>query len=203
MIIAPEEKSSRGPLIAFIDLLFLLVAFFTLIIFFLQQRHQLTETQIKMVQERLAQVTGEQVNVPQALQTIQQAVNQFVATQQAQQAQEREAAARRERKAKRETVRLEYTLGANGRIVYQGRRYDVAGFLAQVVAPLRKDHWVAFRAYAAPQTPFGLVIEQRQKLLQDSNEFDTYWDNVTRDEQAPAQAPAAAPATGGTARPAR
>ncbi|HKJ92745.1 MAG TPA: hypothetical protein VJ957_06235, partial [Longimicrobiales bacterium] len=66
--------------------------------------------------------------------------------------------------------------------------YTLGTFLAQVVAPLRKDHWVAFRAYAAPQTPFGSVIEQRQVLLKDSNEFDTYWDNVTREEQPPAAA---------------
>ncbi|HKJ00438.1 MAG TPA: hypothetical protein VKB51_18345 [bacterium] len=188
MIIAPEEKSSRGPLIAFIDLLFLVVAFFTLVIFFLQHHQTLSQQQLKIVQEKLAAVTGEQVDVPQALETLQKVVDKYVATREAKREQEKAAAARRERKAQRETVRLEYTIGAGGRIHHEGKTYTLGTFLAQVVAPLRKDHWVAFRAYAAPQTPFGSVIEQRQVLLKDSNEFDTYWDNVTREEQPPAAA---------------
>ena len=189
-MIAPEEKRSLGPLIAFIDLLFLLVAFFTLLLFFVQQRHQLTEQQLQTMQQNLSRITGERVDVPKALETLEQIADRFVATQQAQQERERQLAERMKRRAQHDTVRLEYTIGVDGRIRHDGKSYDVAGFLKQVVEPLRQQHWVAFRAYAAPETPFGAVVEHRQALLKDASEFDTYWDNVPRQEAPAANTPA-------------
>lgn len=180
MIIAPEERSSRGPLVAFMDLLFLLVAFFVLLLFFIHERNQLSDQQLEAVQEQLARVTGEEVQVPEALDALEMVVERFLTAREAEIQAERKAAARRARRAARETVRLEYTLNARGRIVYEERTYTVQGFLDQVVAPLREEHWVAFRAYASPETPFGSVVAHRRVLLKDSNEFDTYWDNVTR-----------------------
>jgi hypothetical protein len=190
MIIAPEERSTRGPLFAFIDLLFLLVAFFTLLLFLVQQREQLTSTQIETVQQQLARVTGEEVDVPQALETLERVVEGFIATREAEQQREQEAAERVVRRATRSTVRLEYTIAPDGRVRHEGRSYDVEAFLRVVVAPLRGEHWLAFRAYAAPQTPFGTVVALRQTLLRDSNEFDTYWDNLAR-QAAPGGAGAA------------
>ncbi len=181
-MIATEEKTSRGPLIAFIDLLFLLVAFFVLLLFFVQQRHQLSEQQLQIVQQNLARITGEQVDVPKALESLEQIADRFVATQQAQQEREHKLAERTRRRAQHDTVRLEYTIAADGHIRYDGKSYDIEVFLKQVVEPLRKQHWVGFRAYAAPETPFGAVVEHRQALLQDASEFDTYWDNVPRQE---------------------
>jgi hypothetical protein len=200
MIIAPEEKSSRGPLIAFIDLLFLLVAFFTLLLFFVQQRHQVSQEALQKMQQSLSAITGEQVDVPKALETLQQVVQQVVTTREQQQERERVLAERQQRRAKRDVVRLEYTIRPGGNIAYEGKAYRIEDFLTQVVAPLRKAHWVAFRAYAAPQTPFGTVVDHRQLLLKDSTEFDTYWDNVTRNGQ---DAPGAAPAAKAAPKPAR
>jgi hypothetical protein len=189
MIIAPEERSTRGPLFAFIDLLFLLVAFFTLLVFFIQQRQQLTSTQIETVQQQLARVTGEEVDVPQALETLERVVERFIATREVEEQREREAAERLARRATRGTVRLEYTITPDGRIRHEGRSYDAEAFVRAVVTPLRQEHWLAFRAYAAPQTPFGTVVAHRQALLRDSNEFDTYWDNLARaGDAAPAPA---------------
>ena len=187
MIISPEEKSSRGPLIAFIDLLFLLVAFFTLLLFFIQQRQQISQQALEQVQQNLARITGEQVDVPKALETLEHMVDTFVASKEQEQERERALAERQKRRARRDTVRLEYTIGPSGRIRYEGKTYSAQDFLDRVVAPLRENKWVAFRAYAAPETPFGAVVAHRQLLLKDSNEFDTYWDNVTRTEQAPAK----------------
>lgn len=181
MIIAGEERSSRGPLIVFLDLLFLLVAFFTLLLFFLQERHQLSDRQLEAVQQQLSRVVGEEVQVPEALDALEMVVERFITAQEAEMERERERAERRKRRAARTTVKLEYQLDAGGRIVYDGRPYGVRSFLEQVVKPLRAEHWVAFRAYAAPQTPFGDVVAHRRVLLKDSNEFDTYWDNVTRE----------------------
>jgi hypothetical protein len=190
MIIAPEEKSSRGPLIAFIDLLFLLVAFFTLLLFFVQQRTQLSDQQLESMQQQLQRVTGERVDIPEALETLDRLVDRVVASRESEQERERVLAERQRRRSQREIVRLEYMLAPGGRIAYQGRNYSAQGFLTEVVAPIRKSHWVAFRALAAPQTPFGEVVSHRKLLLQDSNEFDTYWDNVTRP---PPPAPQSAP----------
>ncbi|HEX9843343.1 MAG TPA: hypothetical protein VGC20_11365 [bacterium] len=186
MNIAPEERSSRGPLIAFIDLLFLLVAFFTLLLFFVQQRQQISQQSLEAVQQNLARITGEQVDVPQALETLERMVERVVASREQEQERERLLAERQKRRERRDTVRLEYTIGPSGRIVHEGKTYSAPDFLERVVTPLRKSKWVAFRAYAAPETPFGAVVDHRQLLLKDSNEFDTYWDNVARTEQAPA-----------------
>ncbi|MCZ6534156.1 MAG: hypothetical protein O7A08_14485, partial [SAR324 cluster bacterium] len=65
-------------------------------------------------------------------------------------------------------------------IFYRNEQYSLAGFKEQVVDRLRKDNWVAFHALAAPATQFGKVVAFRRKLLKNSGEFDTYWDNLTR-----------------------
>jgi len=54
-----------------------------------------------------------------------------------------------------------------------------------VVDPMREDHWIAFRAFAQPGTPFGTVVQARRKLLEGQNEFDTYWDNLTNKPEPP------------------
>ncbi len=183
MIVAPEERRSQGPLIVFIDLLFLLVAFFVLLLFFIQERHQLSDRQLEAVQESLARITGEEVNVPEALETLELVVERFLTAREEELERERIVAARKRRRAERERVRLEYRIDDDGRIVHEGRRYTPLAFLEAVVVPLRKSKWVAFRAYADRETSFGTVVDTRRVLLQDSNEFDTYWDNVTRKEQ--------------------
>lgn len=184
MIIAAEEKKSHGPLIVFIDLLFLLVAFFTLLLFFIRSQHEISEKELESVQQSLARIIGEEVNVPEALAKLETVVERFMAEERKEVERERLLAERRRRRARRPTFKLEYTLNIQGGIEYEGRAYTVRRFLEQVVQPLRKEHWVAFRAYAASDTPFGRVVDGRRILLKDSNEFDTYWDNVTRTQQA-------------------
>lgn len=183
MIVAPEEKSSRGGLIAFIDLMFLLVAFLVLLLFFVQKHDKLSQAQMQAVEEHLARITGEDVNVPQMLDTLELVVDRFLAAREAELERERVVAERRRRKAARTTVKLEYAIASLGQIIYKGQTYDVDRFLKEVVGPLRKTHWVAFRAYATADTPFGAVVQHRQELLKDSNEFDTYWDNVLRHDR--------------------
>lgn len=183
MIVAPEEKSSRASLYAFIDLMFLLVAFFLLLLFFVQQRDKLSQAQIQSVQENLARITGEQVDVPQVMETLELVVDRFLMAQEAELDRERVAAERRKRRAGRTTVKLEYAVGTLGQIIYQERTYDTERFLREVVAPLRGKHWVAFRAYVEPDTPFHAVSEHREFLLKASNEFDTYWDNILRPDR--------------------
>ena len=96
---------------------------------------------------------------------------------------ERRLANRRKRRAQRATARLEYQLEPDGRIRYKNRLYTLAGFRRDVVTPLRRRKWVSFRAFAGPVIPFGLVVESRRYMLRDGNEFDAYWDNVTRTEK--------------------
>ena len=189
MFIANEERKSQGPLIVFIDLLFLLVAFFVLLLYFIQGHKDISEQALEAMQENLSRITGEELNVPEALQKLETVVGRFMADQERVMAQEREIARKRQRRERRETFTLEYSVDRLGGIVYEGRVYSPGEFLAQVVEPMRKTHWVAFRAYADPDTPFGKIIEGRRTLLRDSNEFDTYWDNVTRPQEKRAAKP--------------
>ena len=66
----------------------------------------------------------------------------------------------------------------DGKIVATGGGIQVAEG-DKYLRLLRKDRWIAFRAFAGPQTPFGTVVRLRRRLLKGSGEFDTYWDNVT------------------------
>jgi len=179
MITYSEERRSQGPLIVFIDLLFLLVAFFVLLLFFVQGHQEISEQALETMQESLSRITGEEMKVPEALQQLESVVDRFMADQERVLAQEREIARKRQRRARRETFVLEYTINGQGGIIHEGRRYTLASFKNGVVDPMRKSHWVAFRAYADPDTPFGRIIASRRMLLRDSNEFDTYWDNVS------------------------
>ncbi|MDH5751405.1 MAG: hypothetical protein OEZ59_03180 [Deltaproteobacteria bacterium] len=177
-LIAKEEKRSAGPLIAFIDLLFLLVAFFILLLFFIQHSQQASEERLEVVSEALKRLTGEEVEVEEALERLEPLLERFKAEEQKAAELEQARLAKEQRRRSRTKVRLLYNIGADGRVQHQGHSYTVDEFLGQVVAPLRLKHWVSFRAYASPETPFGEVVRSRRRMLKDSNEFDTYWDNL-------------------------
>ncbi|HUJ77319.1 MAG TPA: hypothetical protein VL359_20810, partial [bacterium] len=83
----------------------------------------------------------------------------------------------------RPIVRLDYQLLPGNRVLYQGRQYALGRFKSQVVDPLRAHNWIAFRAYAPPQIPFGQVVASRRLLLDNGGDFDTYWDNLTEQDQ--------------------
>jgi Ni/Co efflux regulator RcnB len=189
----PAEKRSWGPLIATIDLLFLVVAFFALLLFFVQQQKQNAVAQLEQVQATVSG-GGEAPSAPDAAQPASAAATaadsqqliarlQHLMELQGQETErQRERQAREERRGRRETSKLEYQVLPGGRIGYQGHSYAPADFRRQVVQPLRDAHWVALRAYAPQQTPFGDVVASRRLLLENGGEFDTYWDNVTESE---------------------
>jgi len=179
MIIATEEKKTNGALIVFVDLLFLLIAFFTLLLFFLQERHRISEKNLDAVEKSLSQITGKEMAIPEALAKLETFVKKYVSEEELAKQRERKLANRQKRRAQRNTFRLEYKLESDGRIRYQNRLYTLEAFRREVVTPLRRRKWVSFRAFAGPQTPFGLVIDSRRFMLKNGNEFDTYWDNVT------------------------
>lgn len=188
MLIAQSERRSQGPLIAFIDLLFLLVAFFVLLLFFIQERKEAAEQQLGqaqqelgVVEESLARIVGEQVDVREAVERLEPVIERFLQREQEDAARRQALAEREKRRRERTTYRLEYTVNAGGTVTHDGRTYTLQQFRERVVAPLREKHWIAFRAYAGRATPFGDVVQSRRVLLHDSNEFDTYWDNLTRE----------------------
>lgn len=188
MIIASEERKSQGPLIAFIDLLFLLVAFFILLLFFIEQARSASQQQVEAMQEELgtvqqslSSIVGEEVDVREAVKRIQPMVERFMEMERRQQARQRELAEQEARRAQRTTVRVEYTVRPDGTVAYEGRIYTLAAFAREVLAPLREEHWVSLRAHASPDTAYGTVVHSRAVLLKGRTEFDTYWDNVKRD----------------------
>ena len=83
MIFATEEKKSNGALIVFIDLLFLLIAFFTLLLFFLQERHRISEKDMDAVEKSLSRITGQEMAIPEALVKLETFVKEYVSEQEA------------------------------------------------------------------------------------------------------------------------
>lgn len=179
MLIATEEKHSNGTLIVFVDLLFLLIAFFTLLLFLIQERHRISDKNMDAVEKSLSRITGQEMAIPAAIAKLETFVEKYVAERQLAKQREKRLAARRKRRTQRTLIRLEYQIAPDGNILYKNRRYSPVDFQREVVTPLRRKKWLAFRALAHPDTPFGKVVESRRFMLKDGNEFDTYWDNVT------------------------
>ncbi len=176
---APQARS-QGALIAFIDLLFLLVAFFALLLFFIEQRKVVAEQALERTQQKLAAVEEERGIIAAAVDSLQPMMQQFLAQQRQEAEKRRQRAARALRKKRRPTFRLLYHITPDGQVQYKGSTYDLARFKTEVVDKLREEHWIAFRARADAATPFGLVVRSRRLLLERSGEFDTYWDNLVQ-----------------------
>jgi len=180
-MITTEERRATGPLIAFIDLLFLLVAFFVLMLFFLQQQKTVAEAELEQTQQELETVQAEKSTVEKVLEEIQPYVGEVTALRKRAEDKRRAEEARALRKRQKETFRLDYELLPNSVVLYQGRSYPVERFAAEVVEPLREQYWIGFRALARPDTPFGQVVGARRVVLERQQEFDTYWDNLAPD----------------------
>lgn len=180
MIRVSEERKSNNILISFIDLLFLLVAFFTLLLFFLQSRHQASQEELKAVQQSIARITGDEVDISEVARKLEPMLERFMAKKESEVAKEKERVEKALRKKQRSTFRLKYTITAHGKINYRGKSYTLQNFREKVVKKLRATRWIAFQGVAAADTPFGQVVKSRAVLLQDSNEFDSYWDNVSK-----------------------
>ena len=176
MALRTEEKKTQGHLFAFIDVLFLLVAFFVLVLFFVRDREVEAVAAMEKVQEKLAAAGEEQTSFQATVTALSPMIEQFALRK-------TKAAARDLRRRRRTTFRLEYRIERDGRILYKNRPYSLDGFRKGVVERLRKRHWIAFRAFAVPETPFGLVVNYRRAVLADRNEFDTYWDNLTKEKK--------------------
>ena len=177
----PPEKRSQGPLIATIDLLFLVLCFFILLIFFMNQKQNAAQGQLEAAQQTLARVTGQEApDVSKVLEALEPVLQTFMVEQSKEVAKQRALAAREVRRSQRDLVKVNYAIIPGNKVVYDGRTYGVADFKTQVLEPLRKKKWVALRASADPATPFGEVVAQRAVVLDNSSEFDTYWDNVTQ-----------------------
>lgn len=175
----PSERRSTGPLVAFIDLLFLLVAFFVLMLFFLQEQKTVAEANLEQTQQQLETVQAQKSTAERVLEDLEPYMGKITALQKEEAERRRAAEARKLRRAKKETFRLDYEVLPNGRIGYDGKTYALRTFSDRVVEPLREKHWIAFRAVAQPQTPFGTVVQSRRVLLENQQEFDTYWDNLS------------------------
>lgn len=184
----PSERKSWGPLIATIDLLFLVVAFFTLLLFFVQKEREQARVQLERVQGSLSAGLPEGIVNPEARgNAMVKLVERLMAIQKEEKDREVMLERQEERRQLRGTVRIDYEVLPGGRIVYEGRAYTPLKFRSQVVLPQRRSSWLAFRAHAAPETPFGEVVATRKLLLENGGEFDTYWDNLTEKGAPPGQ----------------
>ncbi len=180
MISVVEEKRSQGPIIAFIDLLFLLVAFLVLILFFVKTNKSEAEVRLKSTEQQLAKVQEEKTTIQTTLAEFAPIIEKFAVMERKEALRRRALAARDQRRKARRTIKIDYRIHKDGSIAYDGRTYTLDGFKTEVVDKLRKDKWIAFRAYAGSDTPFGQVVAYRRRLLKNSGEFDTYWDNLTK-----------------------
>jgi hypothetical protein len=175
----PSERKSWGPLIATIDLLFLVVAFFTLLLFFVQKERQHAQVRLSQVEETLANAVPSLADAPEqhgnALVTL---VERLMTLQKREQNRQLQVQQREELRHTRPIARINYEVRPGGAIVYDGRTLTPREFKADVIDPARKTSWLAIRAYAPPETPFGDVVAMRKLLLENGAEFDTYWDNL-------------------------
>lgn len=178
MSLVPSERKSWGPLIATIDLLFLVVAFFTLLLFFVQRERQQAEYQLSRVQESAGTLSMAAESAETRGNALVTLVERLMTLQKEDQDRQVQVQRQEERRRTRATVRVNYEVRPDGRIVYEGKAYAPREFRSQVVVPLRKDRWLALRAHAPPDTPFGEVVATRKLLLENGGEFDTYWDNL-------------------------
>lgn len=178
MLPAPEKRA-QGSLVAFIDLLFLLVAFFTLLLFFIQQERTVAEEELEQTQQRLEETREARAAAEQVVESLEPYMEKIAALQQAERERARREAEKAKRRARKDRVRVTYEVLADGDIRYRERVYGAEAFRREVVEPLREEHWISFRAFATPDTPFGQVVSTRRKLLEHQGEFDTYWDNLT------------------------
>jgi hypothetical protein len=187
MSLVPSERKSWGPLIATIDLLFLVVAFFTLLLFFVQKERAQTQVRLNQVEESLAAaMPSSSESKEQRGNALVMLVERLMTLQKEEQVKEVQAQQREERRKSRPVVRVNYQVLPGGKILYDGQIYVPQNFRLQVIDPNRKVNWLAIRAYAPPETPFGDVVAMRKLLLENGGEFDTYWDNLTDSATGPA-----------------
>ena len=183
MILPASEKKSQGGLFAFIDLLFLLVAFLVLVLFFIKTVKSEAEVRLERAQDKISTMEQDKSALDEAMAKVAPLLDKFAVLQRKEAERRRALAARDLRRKARDKVKLSYWIAPDGTVRYLDQTYTLEEFKTQVVDKLRKDKWIAFRAYAQPDTPFGKVIEFRRNLLKGSGEFDTYWDNVTKQQQ--------------------
>jgi hypothetical protein len=195
MSAVPSERKSWGPLIAMIDLLFLVVAFFTLLLFFVQKERDRAQVRVNRMQETLAAAMPQDTAPSPERQgnAMVNFVERLMAIQKEEQDRQAQAQQRDERRRLRPVERVNYQVLAGGSIVYEGRTYRAGEFKSEVVDRARQTHWLAIRAYAPPETPFGDVVAMRKLLLENGGEFDTYWDNLAEGAAAPRASNAAKP----------
>ncbi|MDH4224690.1 MAG: hypothetical protein OEW12_03485 [Deltaproteobacteria bacterium] len=175
----PSDSRSQSALIAYIDLLFLLVAFFILVLFFIQQKSTRVEQKLEAAQEKLEQTQIEKTAIEKAIKTVEPMMEHFLVIKDKEIEKRRVQMAREKRKAQKNTEVVEYKVAKNGTIIYQGQVYTLDEFHQRVVDPKRKTKWLAFRALASPLTPFGQVVNIRNTVLKNQGEFDAYWDNLS------------------------
>ena len=179
MITTAPEKRSIGPLVAFVDFMFLLVAFFVLMLFFLQQQHSQAVQDLQSTQQQLEAVSEKKGTIERVMEQVEPFLPKIEVLKKQETERRRAEEARAARKRQKEGTRVEYEVLPDGSIGYQDGRYGLDQFEREVIEPLRAKNWIAFRAYALPETPFGSVVESRRRLLEGQGEFDTYWDNLT------------------------
>ena len=186
MSLVPSERKSWGPLIATIDLLFLVVAFFTLLLFFVQKEREHAKVQVSQMEEALKAGLPEATPPEQQGSAMVQLVERLMTIQKDEKDRQAQIAQREERRRMRSIEKVNYEVLPGGSIVYEGRTYRADEFKSLVIDPARRTHWLAIRAYALPETPFGQVVAMRKLLLDNGGEFDTYWDNLADAAGAPA-----------------
>ncbi|MDH4121506.1 MAG: hypothetical protein OEV94_07370 [Deltaproteobacteria bacterium] len=187
--ILPSEQRSTGAIIAFIDLLFLLVGCLTLVMFFNQQQTKQVKAQVEETRQKLDIATTQRNLLEKMAKSMDPFMEEFIVLKKEEIARRQLEEGRRKRKAARTVMAVAYQVTPDGNILYEGRLYSLADFKREVVARHRADKWLSFRASVFPDTPFGVVVNIRQEILKDQSEFDTYWDNLANGQKAPRKKP--------------
>lgn len=173
-----EEKKTTGNLVAFIDLLFLMICFFVFLLNQTGKKSEVREMFIESVQEQLIKTREKYQSAKKKIEYLQPLAETALQTVEEKKLAEAKRLAKFRRFQMRPVEILTCHITKVGTIIYQDKEMTTQQFFDEVVSPLRETSWIAFRAYAEPQVPFGMIIEVRKNILKNKGEFDTFWSNL-------------------------
>jgi hypothetical protein len=176
--IITEEQKSTGALFAYIDLLFLVICFFLLLLTNAGKQSEEQKSEVSIVKEQLKELQKKYILATQRLQILEPLAAKAQAIEKNELHERQIAKARKVRKGRKKVARILYQVLVGEKVQHQGKVISVYYFLNHIINPLRKNSWIALRSSASSSIPFGDVVKIRKILLKDQGEFDTFWSSV-------------------------
>ena len=181
IIIDTQEKKTTGNLIAFIDLLFLVVCLFVFLVHQMGKKAEVKEIMVETIKEELLETAEKVQKAREKIAYLQPLAEVALKSIEERQKEDAKRILQLQRFQTRPVMIISYLVTKEGKIVYKNQEWLPEDFFQIIIKPMRKNAWISFRAYAPADVSFGKVIEIRQKMLQEKGEFDTFWSNLQKE----------------------